>query len=310
MIPSRFRQSMSSISSTSLPDVSKAVGSALLTLGAGLLLAAAPVHAAQQAEASLPASAALSPGAPGWTDWADLALASPIVLVATITHIDRLSARDSPGLRPGEARVLVHARLDHVLKAARIMPAEAAWFWQGRLDANGRIPFARQDRVLVFARPLSGGARPEVQPLQLISANGQQPHDAQAMDWLRAILQEAQRSESVPAMVSGIETAFRTVGDLPGESESQFFLTTRSGRPLTLIIRRRADQPAEVVASAGELLEQAQAVRPRSLLWRALACGLPAALPEEHADQEALVADYQLARERIGSCDRRLVPPR
>jgi hypothetical protein len=57
-------------------------------------------------------------------------------------------------------------------------------------------------------------------------------------------------------------------------------------------------------------VDRAAAVEPRTLTWRALACGLPAELPPSLAADAALRADYAFARESIGPCGRRLSPPR
>jgi len=44
-------------------------------------------------------------------------------------------------------------------------------------------------------------------------------------------------------------------------------------------------------------------------LWRALACGLPPALPKRLAGDAALAADYALALERLGPCGPRGIIP-
>lgn len=259
----------------------------------------------------LPASASSAPAQPlSWTDWADLALASPVVLVGVVEKVDRLSRRDAPDVPPAEVRALVQLKTQTVLKAPAVMPEGAAWLWQGRADARGKAPFTRQDQVLGFAQPLSGGARPEVQALQLVSAAAQQPWSAEAEGKVRAILQEAQRPGAAGLMVTGINDAFRSEGDIPGVSESQFFLQTQGGRPVTLVVRHEPGKPADVLAGAGDLVDRAQPVRPETLLWRGLACGLPDTLPPALADREGLAADYAVAKASIGPCGRTIAPPR
>ncbi|MCG2841333.1 hypothetical protein L6Q21_10105 [Sandaracinobacter sp. RS1-74] len=252
----------------------------------------------------------LHPGAEiGWTDYADLALASPVVLVGAVDRVDRLSKKDAPDVPPGQVRALVQAKLQTALKAPSLLPEGAAWLWQGAAGAKGRPPFAREDRLLVFARPMAGGARPEVQALQLVSNAGQQPWTVEAEAQVRAILKEAQQPGALGLMVTGVADGFHTQGDVPGTSESQFFLRTEGGRPLTLVVRRSPGREPEVRASAGDLVERAVPIQPRTLLWRALACGLPAELPPALAGQEGLAGDYRLAREAIGACGRTLPPP-
>ena len=245
-----------------------------------------------------------------WTDLADLALASPVVLVGAVERVDRLSRREAPDVPPTDVRALVQVKTQAVLKAPAVMPEGAAWLWQGSADAKGRAPFTKQDQMLGFARPLSGGARPEVQALQLVSPSAQQPWSAEAEGKVRAILQEAQRPGATGLIVTGINDAFRSEGDIPGISESQFFLKTEGGRPVTLVVRHEPGKPADVLAGAGDLVDRAQPVRPETLLWRGLACGLPETLPPALADREGLAADYAVAKASIGACGRTVEPPR
>ena len=257
-------------------------------------------------------AAAPSVAAPAlsWTDWADLALASPVVLVGAVENVDRLSRRDAPNVPPGEVRALVQVKLQSVLKAPAVLPEGAAWLWQGPSNAKGRAPFAPKDVMISFSRPLSGGARADVQALQLVSPAGQQPWTAEAEAQVRAVLVEAQRPGAAGLMVTGLRDAFRTEGDIPGASESQFFLTTEGRRPVALLVRHAPGREAEVLAGAGDLVDRARPIQPNTLLWRGLACGLPAALPATLAGREGLEADYRLARASIGPCGRTVEPPR
>ncbi len=223
--------------------------------------------------------------------------------------IDRLSRKDAPDVPAGDVRALVRVNLQSVLKAPAIMPQGAAWLWQGGADARGRSPFAKGDMLFVFASPLTGGANPSVQALTLISPGGQQRWTPDADALVRDILLQAQQPGAAGLMVTGLSDAFHARGDLPGNSESQFFLTTSGGPPMVLLVRRKAAQSPEVRAGSGDLVERAGTILPKTLLWRALACGLPAELPPRLADDLDLVADYALARQEIGNCGRTLAPP-
>ena len=248
--------------------------------------------------------------APSWTDWADLALSSSVVLTGAVADVDRFSRRDAPDVPPGEVRALVRVDLRSALRSPVVLPAGAAWMWQGAADRRGRPPFGRDDLVFAFADLLSGGGRPEVQALQLVSDQGQQPWSEQADQWVRAILTEARRPGMADLMVTGIESGFRSEGDVPGAAISQFFLRTENGHPLVLVVRRRpGQQMPDVLASIGELIDNAEPVRPETLVWRALACGLPGQLPPDLATDLGLADDYLIARLRIGDCGRTLPQP-
>jgi hypothetical protein len=264
----------------------------LCLLAAFVPLASAP---AQSQPASPPQS---------WTDWADLALVSPVVIRASVNRVDRLSRREAPDVPPEEVRVLVRADLLAALKSPSVLPAEAAWRWQGPADARGRPPFGRKADVLVFARPLSGGSDPAVQPLALSSRSAQQPWSAEAEAIVRDVLTQALKPGATGLMVIGVRDAFHTEGDVAGASESQFFLRTEGGAPLTLVVTRSPDAREAVAVATGDLVEMARPVQPRTLLWRGLACGMPDHLPAAFAASPALAADWALAKRRIGACGR------
>lgn len=278
----------------------------LATLFALALLLFAPPEYRAKAQ---PAAASGLPDA-GWTDLADLALASTVVLVVDLADIDRLGRREAPDVPAGQVRVLVKGKLRAALKAPSVLPGAAAWLWQGPADARGRPPFAKSEPVLLFAAPLPAGNDPGTQPLKLVSPGAQQPWSQEREAIVRDLLKAALAPGADGLMVTGINDAFLTLGQVAGSSESQFFLATAGGRPMTLLVRRSPGSQPQVRVATGDLVDRAAAVEPRTLTWRALACGLPAELPPSLAADAALRADYAFARESIGPCGRRLSPPR
>jgi hypothetical protein len=98
---------------------------------------------------------------------------------------------------------------------------------------------------------------------------------------------------------------------LPGEGETQVFLTTANGAPVSLtVLRRPGEQPRWAVALS-EIVDEAAAPPARdTLLWYRLACALPADLPEQSiaslAAPDATLAreDYGYVREQLGACRR------
>ncbi len=254
-----------------------------------------------------PAAAQIGP-APAWTDWADLALASPVVLSLVVTDVDRLSAREAPDVPLGEVRAIVRGGLTAAIRAPGVLPAEAAWRWQGAADPKGRAPIIRGARYLLFAAPLSGGSDPAVQPLKMTGSAALQPWSAQGEAILRDVLGQVLGGKARAMLVTGVRDGFRSEGDVPGASESQFFLEASDGLPLTLLVTRAPGAGPQVRAATGELVDRAQPVLPDTLLWRGLACGMPDALPAALAGNADLAADYAMARTAIGPCGRRLAP--
>lgn len=253
-------------------------------------------------------AAEASAAEPGWSDLADLVLASPAIVVATIADARRLSSRDAPDVAPGEVRVLVRAGLTAALRAPDLLPARAEWQWQGAPAARGRPPFARGDRVIAFLQPVPGGGT-DLQRYRLVSAQAQLAWTPEREAAVRAILVEAVDQRREGLLVTGISDAFRTEGDVAGNSESQFFLSTRSGRPLTLTVTRAPGSEPQVRLATGDLIDRGQPVAPRTLPWHALACGLPDQLPANLAEKPGLAEDYAFARQSLGPCGRRLGRP-
>lgn len=241
---------------------------------------------------------------PSWTDWADLALASPSVLVVSTEKASKLSRKTAPDVPPGEIRVLVEARLTAALKAPGLLPAQAEWLWQGAPDARGRPPFAKTDPLLLFGQPVAGSTSPEVQQFRLSRPDAAQPWTPEAERIVRAILAEAALPGNAGLMVTAVSDGFHSAGTIAGASESQFFLATEAGQPATLVVQRSPGAPPQITLATGDVIDRATPVAPQSLRWRALACGLPPALPEPLATAPELVADYAAALASLGPCGR------
>jgi hypothetical protein len=74
---------------------------------------------------------------------------------------------------------------------------------------------------------------------------------------------------------------------------------------LTLVVLRRAGATPALRLATGDLIDDSAApIAPHTLVWRALACGLPAALPARLATDDALVADWQFVLADLGPCGR------
>ncbi len=128
----------------------------------------------------------------------------------------------------------------------------------------------------------------------------------------------AEASGASPApRITGIGRAFSVPGNLPGESETQFFLQTADQRPISLSVLRRPGEQVRWSVSLGEIVDEGAAPpQPNTLLWYRLACTLPARLPgdvlsEATPDESrAIQADYQVIMTGLGRCARTRVPTR
>ena len=238
------------------------------------------------------------PVAASYADLADLTLAAPVIVRATITGSERIAGRDSPGLAPGRTRLLVKAGVVAALLAPEAIPAALSYLWDAPLDARGRPPKPKGQPVLLFLAAVASDGK-----ARLVAGTGHRPWSAADEASVRAIAAEA-RSRSVP-VVTGVETGFRAAGTVAGESESQFFLTTADGRGITMIVTERPGVERRVAVARGDIIDESAApVQRDTLLWYRLACALPAQLPAKAATDPALAADYAAALASLGPCGR------
>jgi len=251
-------------------------------LAAALLAAAAPVAAATYA------------------DLAALSLGSPVIVRATIAKAERLDAKDAPDIAPGTVRLLVRVRVTAALLAPDAVPAELEYLYETRLDQRGKPPKLKDVPVLLFLRP---GDRPG--QYALTGARAQLADDAVTEATVRGVLAEARAGVPV---ITGVASAFRVPGSVPGEAESQFFLSTARGRPISLVVLSRPGQERLVSLALGDVIDEAAAgVKPRTLLWYRLACFLPRALPAGVGDDRAgLEDDWSFVIASLGPCERTL----
>jgi hypothetical protein len=247
----------------------------------------------------LPATAPLA-----FADIADLTLAAPAIVRATIGSTQAIAAKDAPGLAPGRARLLVTARIDAALVAPGAVPAMLTFLWDAPLDARGKAPRPREVPILAWitAPAADGKAR-------LVARGGLQPWQAATEAAIRAVV-AADRGGTVP-IFTGVANGFRAEGTIPGESESQFFLTTRNGGTVAMVVTARPGERRRVAIARGDVIDDAAApVAPDTLLHYRLACFLPPRLPpavaEGAADAAELAADWQAALATIGPCGRTL----
>lgn len=264
--------------------------------------------AALAAAVAVPAeSQVAAPPPPTYADLADLALAAPVAAQVRIAEAIAVKPERAPDLRPGHSRFYVEAVLVSLIRAPQSLPTRLRYLVDLPLDSRGKAPKLRKgSEFLLLAAPVAG--RPG--ELRLIAPDAQLPFTAERSATLRAIVREAS-SASPPPRIAGIGRAFHVPGAIRGESETQIFLQTASGAPVSLTVLRRPGQTAQWAVALSEIVDEAAAPpAPGTLLWYRLACGLPRALPQQSLAEAdpghaaAIEADYRLVLERLGPCVR------
>jgi hypothetical protein len=249
------------------------------------------------------------PAAPqlSYADLADLALAAPIAVHLRIRGADALHADEAPNVAPGFRRFLVQAEVVALIRGEGGLPEQVSYLVDLPNDSRGHAArLRRRDEVLVLARRVPN--RPA--ELRLVAPDAQLPFSPATAERLRGLLREVSAADAAPR-ITGIGRSFHVPGSLPGESETQIFLQTADGRPISLsILRRPGEQPRWSVALS-EIVDDAAAPPARdTLLWYRLACTLPPRLPAQSlsdaaADEaDAIQADYRLVMDGLGRCVR------
>lgn len=279
----------------------------LTSIGTALLIAASAGYAVDS-QAS-PAQPQIVGGAPSlsYADTADLALAAPVAAHVRVARASALRERDAPGVAPGRRRFYVEGELVSLIRSPEPLPARVSWLVDLPNDSRGRpARLPKRTELLLLASPVAG--RPA--ELRLAAPDAQLSYSPALAERLRTILREATGRNPPPAIVA-VGRAFHVPGAIPGESETQVFLQTADGRPVSLsVLRRPGEQPHWAVSLAEMVDESALAPRPETLLWYRLACGLPRALPaqslSEASSEEAasIRRDYRFVLESLGPCTR------
>jgi hypothetical protein len=243
-----------------------------------------------------------------YADVADLALASSVVAHVKLKGAERLSGKLAQGVAPGHNRYFVKGDVIALIRAPGSLAKRLSWLIDLPADSRARVGNPLKGEQMVFA--LTG--RPG--ELKLVAPDAHIPFSPELGTLVRSILTEAARPDAAPK-VTGISSAFHAPGNLTGEGETQIFLDSANGRPVSLNIRRRVGEQPRWFASAGETVDEgATPPKRNTLLWYRLACTLPGSLPQtavadlEPANAAIVAEDYKMVLQGLGNCQRARPP--
>ena len=240
-----------------------------------------------------------------YADLIDLADQAPMVAHVRIRNIITLKPDQAQGVPPGHKRLFVEADVTSLIRGEAGISPLVTYLYDAPLDARDKIPKLKKASFLIFARP---GTRPG--EIQLIAPDAQVPATPVEIDRVKSAL-SALVAPDAPPRILGLGDAFHVAGTIAGEGETQIFLRTENGDPVSLSVLRRPGQPPRWAVALGEIVDEAaRAPEPGTLLWYRLACSLPPALPARAvrtlavADAESARADYRLIINALGPCGR------
>lgn len=253
-----------------------------------------------QAVAQSPAAA---PG-PGYVTVARLAESAPLVLHARVREAIPLPPERAGNVAPGMVRLYVEADVLALIRGRGGIGESIRYLVDAPLDARGKPPKLKKQEMLLFAR--QDAARPG--EIQLIGDDAQLAYSPALDQRVRSIL-AAMLAADAPPVITGVREALHVRGNLEGEGETQFFLSTESGDPVSITVLRRPNMAPRWAVSLTEIVDEAAAPPKReTLLWYRLACFLPPQVPARallsprEADNDLARRDYNFVLEALGPC--------
>jgi hypothetical protein len=276
---------------------------------AAILCTAMPITVGK---ATVSGSAPVASPADSWSyaDVADLFLAAPVVASARIVEaipVPQLNnTAASAASRPTTIRYYLVADVMALIRGTGGVSPRVSWIADVPVDGRGKPPKLKKLQVLVAALPVAG--RPA--ELRLAARDAMVPWSAALEARVRSVVASGLAPDA-PPRITGIASAFHSPGNLPGEGESQIFLTTDIAQPVSINVLRRPGQATTWAVSLGEIVDEAARVPARDTLgWYRLACVLPRTLPAaavgelSEIDAVAAQGDYAFVIEALGACSR------
>lgn len=240
---------------------------------------------------------------PGYVALARLADAAPQVLRVEVKKTTVVDPERAPDVAPGMARLFVEAQVLNLIRGRQGVSESIRYLVDVPRDVRGKVPKLRKQQFLLFARP---GTR--AGEIQLVSKDAQIAWTQATEQRVRTIVTELV-SPGAPPAIKGIREALHVRGNLQGEGETQVFLATSTGDPVSITVLRRPGLAARWAVSLTEIVDEAAAPpRRNSLLWYRLACFLPREIParvlvsDTPADNDLARRDYNFVLEQLGPC--------
>jgi hypothetical protein len=256
--------------------------------------------------ASAQTPAAPAPAGPTYADIVGLAEAAGVIAEVTVRNQATVRAEQAPGLAAGRARLYLKTQTLRVLKGTSALGESVSYLVDAPLGPKGKPPKLRKQSFIVFADTVAG--RPG--ELQLVAPDAQLPLDPMLEGRVRTVIGQLVATDA-PPRITGVRDVISVAGNLAGESETQMFVSTVGGAPVSLTVIRRPNMEPTWGVSWSEIVDQAARPPERdTLAWYRLACFLPGQLPassflqSDAAGRRRAEADYTFILKQLGPCER------
>ncbi|RIV92721.1 hypothetical protein D2V17_01525 [Aurantiacibacter xanthus] len=175
-------------------------------------------------------------------------------------------------------------------------------------NQDRELPRITRQAFVFFADPVPG----QPNSVQLLSSDSLIPAGPMIEARLERVLTQLAASDALPA-ITGLKDVISVAGNLAGESETQMFIQTATGAPVSLSVVRRPGMEPHWGVSLGEIVDQgARPPEPETIAWYRFACELPDQLPadsylqSDRASRRQAQEDYAFIKRELGPCERRM----
>jgi hypothetical protein len=246
-----------------------------------------------------------------YADLADLSSDAPLIIHLTVKEAIKVAPERAPNAPPGTQRFYIIASTNALIRGKGGVGETIRYVIDLPLDERGRAPKIKKKPYIIFARRPAGGSSDNV---QLVAKDAQIAWTPSREQRVRSLVRELMAHDAPPA-ISRIARAFHVAGTIIGEGETQIFMETDTGTPISITVLKRDGQRKFWAVSLGEIVDEAARAPVRnSLLWYRLACFLPRQLPasalasDTIANAQQARSDYQTVVNDLGNCPRSRQP--
>ncbi|MFZ2996894.1 MAG: hypothetical protein WA070_12080 [Sphingobium sp.] len=240
-----------------------------------------------------------------YADIVDLADGAPLIADVRIRNIIILKDAQAGNVPAGHKRLFLEGDVSGLIRGEAGISPLVSWLYDAPVDARGKLPKLKKAQVILFARTATQPGQ-----IQLVARDAQIASTPAELARVKSVV-SALVAPDAPPRILGLGDAFHVAGTVAGEGETQIFLRTENGDPVSLSVLRRPGQEPRWAVALGEIVDEAaRAPAAGSLLWHRLACTLPPALPAISVrtlsvqDAEAARADYDVVINALGPCSR------
>jgi len=280
------------------------------TLLAGAILAGCSTAMPAQLRANDrgPVTAELGPGQdPTYADLVTFAQSADLVAIVTVDKQAEFPPERAPNVPPQRVRLYLETLTRNLLASATGVGESLIFVTDVDREADGDAPDLEDQSYVIFADQSPG--RPG--EVQLVSTRAMFPAGPIIDGRVRRVLRQLAAADAPPA-ITGVRDVISIPGNLTGESETQMFIETRNGTPVSLSVIRRPGMAPQWGVSLGEIVDtSARPPEPESLAWFQFACFLPGELPgsaflqPDRESQARARQDYAFVLAELGDCERR-----